>query len=101
MNQPSSQPDVNPEAPWLGLRPFDEVSSAYFFGRVSELNDLGERVVNRRVTLLYGRSGLGKTSLLRAGLVNWLRKRSGFVPVIIRLDYGDPMTSPEVHVLTE
>ena len=37
------------------------------------------------VTVLYGRSGLGKTSLLRAGLFPALREEN-FLPVYVRLE---------------
>ncbi len=43
--------------------------------------------------MLFGQSGLGKTSLLRAGLVPRLRG-SGFCPVYVRIDYAPESPPP-------
>jgi tetratricopeptide (TPR) repeat protein len=79
---------VSPESPWLGLRPFTEDVCQYFFGRDAEVRDLFQRVVNKPLTVLFGRSGLGKTSLLQAALVPRLRD-AGFLPIVLGLDYAD------------
>ena len=79
---------VSPESPWLGLRPFSEDVREYFFGRDAEVRDLFQRVVHKPLTVLFGRSGLGKTSLLQAALVPRLRD-AGFLPIVLRLDYAD------------
>src|ERR1700751_3195324 len=79
---------VSPESPWLGLRPFTEGVREYFFGRAAEVRDLFQRVVHKPLTVLFGRSGLGKTSLLQAALVPRLRD-AGFLPIVLRLDYAD------------
>ncbi|HET7538453.1 MAG TPA: WD40 repeat domain-containing protein [Polyangiaceae bacterium] len=79
---------VGPETPWLGLQPFTESTTDYFFGRDEELTELFQRVVARPLTVLFGRSGLGKTSLLQAALIPRLRA-AGFAPVLLRLDYAD------------
>ncbi len=94
----SSSTQVDPERPWLGLRSFDENASAYFFGRDAELRDIFERVQHRPLTVLFGQSGLGKTSLLRAGLVPRLRD-AGFLPVVLRLEYeeGDPSPADQLR----
>ena len=57
----------------------------YFNGRGGETEDLLRRVVDAPVTVLFGKSGLGKTSLLRAGLFPRLREKH-FLPVHVRLD---------------
>src|SRR3984957_21286132 len=82
---------VNPESPWLGLRPFTEGAREYFFGRDAEVRDIFQRVVHKPLTVLFGRSGLGKTSLLQAALVPRLRD-AGFVPIVLRLDYAEGVT---------
>ena len=88
MNLGEPKTAVSPESPWLGLRPFTEGAGEYFFGRDAEVSDLFQRVAHKPLTVLFGRSGLGKTSLLRAALVPRLRE-AGFLPVVIRLDYAD------------
>ena len=75
---------VNADAPWLGLLPFTEATQRYFFGRDAELREMYLRVRDTPLTVLFGQSGLGKTSLLGAGLLPKLRVE-GFAPVLLRL----------------
>ena len=77
---------VTPESPWLGLRSFTEKAQPFFFGRSAEEDDLYERILDKPLTILFGQSGLGKSSLLQAALVPRLRA-TGFLPVVIRLDH--------------
>lgn len=81
------QTAVDPANPWLGLASFTEETRAYFFGREEEVAELGRRVQRKLLTILFGQSGLGKTSILRAGLVPQLRP-AGYCPVYVRLDYS-------------
>jgi hypothetical protein len=72
--------------PWPGLASYREADSELFFGREKEGEHL-LRLLNREVlTVLFGPSGTGKTSLLNAGLFPKLRS-VGFLPVYLRLDY--------------
>jgi tetratricopeptide (TPR) repeat protein len=77
---------VDDQHPWLGLDAFTEELSDYFYGRTDEAEELFRRVKRESLTVLFGTSGLGKTSLLRAGLFPALRAE-GFLPVYIRLDH--------------
>jgi hypothetical protein len=86
---------VSPESPWLGLYPFTEGVREYFFGRDGEVRDPFQRVVHKSLTVLFGRSGVGKTSLLQAALVPRLRD-AGFLPVVLRLDHAEG-TAPLVR----
>ncbi len=52
--------------PWPGLDPFDESDREYFHGRTAESGELVRLVRRELLTVLFGRSGLGKTSLLKA-----------------------------------
>lgn len=81
------QRSVDADHPWLGLSPFTSATKEYFFGRDQEIRDLFLRVREQPLTILYGQSGLGKTSLLGAGLIPKLQVE-GFVPRTIRLSYG-------------
>jgi tetratricopeptide (TPR) repeat protein len=83
-----SAPAVDANNPWPGLLAFSEDFSRFFFGRSVELDDLFRRVRRETLTVLYAQSGLGKTSLLQAGLFPRLRAE-GFLPVPIRLDHGE------------
>ena len=83
---------VDAQHPWLGLVSFTEETRGYFHGREEEAAELGRRVQRKLLTILFGQSGLGKTSILQAGLVPRLRPE-GFCPVYVRLDY-DPHSPP-------
>ena len=87
MKTPGPTLQLSPDNPWPGLRAFDEASSGFFFGRREETEALFRLVRRERLSVFYGRSGLGKTSLLHAGLFPLLRA-ANFLPVSIRLDYG-------------
>ncbi|MHC1560565.1 WD40 repeat domain-containing protein [Actinomycetospora sp. C-140] len=63
-----------PARPYIGLAPFAEADSVYFFGRRSEVSLLASNLRASRLTLMYAPSGVGKTSTLRAGLLPRLRK---------------------------
>ena len=73
------------ENPWPGLESCEESARDYFHGRETEAEDLLRRVADAPLTVLFGKSGLGKTSLLRAGLFPRLREKH-FLPVHVRLD---------------
>ena len=93
----SAGPRVDPDQPWLGLHPFTEENRAYFFGRTPEIRDIFERVRQNALTVLYGQSGWGKTSLLRAGLLPKLRDEC-FRPTHILLDFA-PKAPPLITQL--
>jgi len=86
--------------PWPGLDAFSEALQTFFFGRTAETEELFRRVRSETVTLLFGQSGLGKTSLLRAGLAPRLRANA-FLPVFVRLDYSKGAPSPLAQVKAE
>ena len=84
---PRVEHTVNAENPWPGLWPFLEVDRAYFQGRAAETEELLRLVLRERLIVLFGLSGLGKSSLLQAGLFPRVRRESIF-PVYIRLDFS-------------
>ena len=57
------------ERPWMGLHSFPEDSADYFHGRRVEADEMYSLCVRETLALLYGKSGLGKTSLIQAGVV--------------------------------
>ncbi|MCE7951928.1 MAG: ATP-binding protein [Xanthomonadales bacterium PRO7] len=88
---------LDPENPWLGLFSYSEETRAYFHGRDEEAAELARRVQRKLLTVLFGQSGLGKTSLLRAGLVPRLRTE-GFCPVYVRVDYAPESPPPSEQI---
>jgi WD40 repeat protein len=61
--------------PYKGLAPFDDsdLDALLFFGRDLEREVIEANLFASRLTVLYGQTGVGKSSLLRAGLVHALR----------------------------
>lgn len=76
---------LNGDSPWPGLDSFSEDGQAFFHGRDREIDELVRLVKREPLTVLFGQSGLGKTSLLRAGMSPRLRAEE-FLPIYIRLD---------------
>ena len=62
------------ERPYKGLMPYKEDDAQFFFGRKREEGIITANLMAARITMLYGPSGVGKTSLLRAGVVHRLRQ---------------------------
>ena len=89
----ATAPGLDPQNPWPGLAPYDEAAHAYFQGRDDEAAALVGLVEACPVVSLYGKSGLGKSSLLQAGVFPRLRQR-GFLPVYARLDFSLSTGSP-------
>jgi tetratricopeptide (TPR) repeat protein len=88
---------LDPENPWLGLFSYSEETRAYFHGRDEEAAELARRVQRKLLTVLFGQSGLGKTSLLRAGLVPRLRNE-GFCPIYVRIVYAPDSPAPSEQI---
>ena len=88
---------IDPQNPWLGLFSYSEETLAYFHGRDEETAELARRVQRKLLTVLFGQSGLGKTSLLRAGIVPRLRAE-GFCPVYVRIDYAPESPTPSEQI---
>jgi hypothetical protein len=79
---------LDAENPWPGLAPYDEASSDFFRGRSREAIELLRMIRLAPLTALYGESGLGKTSLLQAGLFPLLRQQH-YLPVHLHIDFSD------------
>src|SRR5208337_2897719 len=96
---PAPRVILDRENPWPGLATFDEESHNFFYGRSSELTQLVGLVQRTNVTLLYGRSGLGKSSLINAGLFFELRKEPReYFPVPVTLRFST-VQSQEISAL--
>ena len=91
MNAQSSETNqaiVDDEHPWPGLASFREQDECFFKGREPDIEELLSLVERERLTVLFGISGLGKSSLLQAGLFPRLRLNN-VLPVYIRLDFSE------------
>src|SRR5688500_12616249 len=63
----SNTPDA--QAPYLGLKTFDEAHARFFYGREALIDTLVERVKHTAFLTVIGPSGSGKSSVVRAGLI--------------------------------
>jgi WD40 repeat protein len=83
---------VAPPSPYKGLAPFDDsdLDALLFFGRARETEVIAANLMAARVTVLYGSSGVGKTSVLRAGAAYRLRREEDAHVVVFSSWPGDP-----------
>lgn len=88
---------LDQENPFLGLEPFREVDAAWFHGRDQDEEALAQLLRRTGPAVVYGASGLGKTSLLRAGLFPRLREQ-GMLPVYIRLVHQARLSDPLAQI---
>ncbi len=66
--RPTLAQEALPENPYRSLRAFEREHAAVFFGREREVAELVERLRGQPWLLIAGRSGAGKSSLVRAGV---------------------------------
>lgn len=59
--------------PYVGLQPYSEADQDYFFGRERDSRIISSNLYAAPLTVLYGASGVGKSSVLRAGVLPRLR----------------------------
>ena len=71
--------------PWKGLDSYRESDRLY--GRDEEIEVLFSRIEYNMQTVVYSRSGIGKSSLINAGIFPKARK-AGMLPVSIRLQHS-------------
>jgi hypothetical protein len=76
-------------APYKYLSPFETTDTAVFYGRETDSQGLVAELLHRRLEVLYGPPGVGKTSLINAGLVPALL-RHGYLVLTLR-EYDRPV----------
>jgi len=91
------------EPPYRGLVRFEPGDESLFFGRERLVGELLELVCEHRLAMVFGASGSGKSSLLRAGLIPRLRRRiqeDGCAAVLRVLTPGATPAATHGHLLT-
>ncbi|KAA9041260.1 hypothetical protein FW778_04280 [Ginsengibacter hankyongi] len=73
---------------FIGLQSYSEAQSDIFYGRDEEIDRLTNLVKANTLTIVFGKSGTGKTSLLNAGVFPRLRKNY-CLPFRIRLEFSE------------
>jgi hypothetical protein len=64
------------DSPFVGLMPYEERHAPIFFGRDTDWEKIIANLRAARLTVFYGPSGVGKSSVLRAGVISHLRQRA-------------------------
>ncbi|HEU0337515.1 MAG TPA: AAA family ATPase, partial [Gaiellaceae bacterium] len=79
-----------PASPYKGLAPFgdSDLDALLFFGRERDCEIVVANLIAARLTVLYGPSGVGKSSLLRAGVARALRELSEEPLVVVFSAWG-------------
>ena len=100
----AQRPPLDNENPWPGLDSFREADHRFFRGRSQEVRELAALIRCAQTSVLYGVSGIGKSSLLQAGLFPLLRAECS-LPIRIRLDFSaqapDPITQIKRAILLQ
>ncbi len=76
----------NEQNPWKGLNFYSEGEVLY--GRDLEIQTLSRYIINNTQTVLYGKSGIGKSSIINAGIFP-VARLEGLYPVALRLKHDD------------
>ena len=84
-----SSPALSAARPYKFLDYYTERDASLFFGREDEVETICSQILARRCFVLHGRSGVGKSSILRAGLMPKL-KAAGHQVFAIR-SFTDPV----------
>ncbi len=82
---------MNPKEPFKFLDAYAKEDAEIFFGREAEIEELYSRVFYSKLLLVYGQSGVGKTSVIQCGLSNRLGEADA-LPIFIRHN-GDMLQS--------
>jgi WD40 repeat protein len=78
-------------SPYRGLAPFEdtELDALYFFGRERDTEIVVANLIASRLTVLYGPSGVGKSSLLLAAVARKLRNLPEGPIVVVFSSWSD------------
>jgi len=75
--------------PYKFLDYYHEQDARLFFGREIDIQTICSKIMSHRTFIIYGRSGVGKSSIVRAGLMPTL-KNNGHSVFVIR-SFSDPL----------
>jgi WD40 repeat protein len=83
--------------PYKGLAPFEdsELDALLFFGRGRETEVIVANLLASSLTVLYGPSGVGKSSILRAAVARRLRERVPDAHVVVLDEWATDPRLPE------
>ncbi|ANS68197.1 WD-40 repeat-containing protein [Streptomyces lincolnensis] len=90
VREATARQDDDAEPPYQGLARFEPDDHDRYFGRDRLVTALRELVHERRFTAVFGPSGSGKSSLLRAGLIPALRAERELAAIRVLTPGGHP-----------
>ncbi|MFZ5902759.1 MAG: SUMF1/EgtB/PvdO family nonheme iron enzyme [Chloroflexota bacterium] len=85
------------KTPYKFLNSFDEDDVDIFFGRDREINQALHKLLSSKLMIVYGKSGYGKTSLIKAGIIPRLLA-GDFLPIYTRCSI-DPLLSVKASII--
>src|ERR1019366_5437779 len=83
---PASATEAPAVCPYKGLASFDRSDAEYFYGRERMVSDLVARLAESTLVGIVGPSGIGKSSLLRAGVLSGLKPGDRLVVAVDQLE---------------
>ena len=84
------------QRPYRGMHTFTEEQKNLFFGRGKPVNEIFSLLKNNTLTVIFGTSGIGKSSLINAGLIPKLRENF-YLPILLRIPFSDANINPLVY----
>ncbi|WP_437339031.1 nSTAND1 domain-containing NTPase [Sorangium sp. So ce394] len=81
------------ESPFAGLSAFQEADADRFFGRAEDVARMVTRLRSQPLLAIVGASGVGKSSLVRAGIVPALKRSGGGWESLILRPGREPMAA--------
>jgi conflict system STAND superfamily ATPase len=85
-------------SPYPGSRPFERDEADIFFGRETQVDAMVDRLARHRLLAVTGSSGSGKSSLVRAGLLEALE--TGLLTAVVPV-WRFATLRPGRHPMTE
>ena len=94
---------MSPRSPYRGLAAFEDsdLDALYFFGRERDSEIVVANLIASRLTVLYGPSGVGKSSLLLASVARALRRLSEGPLVVVFSRWNDDPQQALAETLAE
>jgi len=93
-----------PQHRYPGAQPFSTEEAHIFFGRSEDVKALARKLRLEQLVVLHAKSGLGKSSLINAGLIPQLLRDGEFTAFPVRFGShaieGDPGLNP-VHIVID
>jgi hypothetical protein len=87
--------------PYKGVMPYVEEDAPLFFGRDADRQIIIANLHAARLTILYGASGVGKSSILQAGVQHQLHQQAGRAVVVFNGWQADPVAGLKQAIARE